>query len=210
MQILIAEDDPTSRLLLATTLEKLGYDVVVTTDGTEAWDVLQQEAPPQLAVLDWMMPGMDGVEVCRRVREDPALRHLYLIILTTRTSREDLVQGLGSGADDYIAKPFERGELQARIRVGLRVVQLQGDLAERVRELEEALAREKHLQGLLPICSYCKKIRDDGNYWQQVERYIEEHADVAFSHGICPDCYRDHVEPELEELRNRSASEQSS
>ena len=204
MQILIAEDDPTSRLLLAATLERMGFDVVVATDGTEAWEALQQEDCPQLAVLDWMMPGMDGVEVCRRVREDPALRHLYLIILTTRTSREDLVRGLDSGADDYLSKPFDRNELQARIRVGLRVVQLQGDLAERVRELEAALVREKHLQGLLPICSYCKKIRDDGNYWQQVERYIEDHADVAFSHGICPDCYTTIVEPELEQLRARS------
>ena len=204
MQILIAEDDPTSRLLLAATLERMGFDVVVAAGGTEAWEALQQEDCPQLAVLDWMMPGMDGVEVCRRVREDPALRHLYLIILTTRTSREDLVRGLDSGADDYLSKPFDRNELQARIRVGLRVVQLQGDLAERVRELEAALVQEKHLQGLLPICSYCKKIRDDGNYWKQVERYIEDHADVAFSHGICPDCYTTIVEPELEQLRARS------
>src|SRR4029434_1546856 len=101
----------------------------------------------------------------------------------------------------YIVKPFEREELHARVQVGFRMLELQAALADRVRELEEALARVKQLQGLLPICSYCKKVRDDQNYWQQVETYIEGHSDAQFTHGICPDCRQKFVEPELDRLR---------
>ena len=201
MQILIAEDDRTNRLVLTGNLKKWGYDVVVTNDGAEAWDALQQEGAPQLAILDWMMPELDGPDVCRLVRDNPDLRHLYLILLTARGEEDDLVEGLQAGADDYVSKPFRPKELQARVQVGLRVVGLQARLAERVRDLQAALAREKHLQGLLPICSYCKKIRDDNDYWTQVERYVEDHANVAFSHGICPDCFETRVKPEIEQFK---------
>jgi response regulator RpfG family c-di-GMP phosphodiesterase len=122
----------------------------------------------------------------------------YLILLTARARKEDVVTGLESGADDYVTKPFDRSELLSRVRTGERIVGLQANLAQRVRELEEALAQVNRLQGLLPICSYCKKVRDDGNYWHEVERYIADHADVHFSHGICPNCWYDVVAPELE------------
>ena len=201
MRILIAEDDSTSRFLLEATLKRWDYEVEVATDGPEAWEILQQEEPPQLAILDWMMPTMDGIEVCRQARTRDELQQLYIIMLTTKNDEEDIVEGLRAGANDYVTKPFKRRELQARIQVGQRVVQLQNELSQRVKELEASIAREKQLQGLLPICSYCKRIRNDGNYWQQVERYIEDYADVAFSHSICPDCYRDKVEPELEEFK---------
>jgi DNA-binding response OmpR family regulator len=111
-----------------------------------------------------------------------------------------VVAGLQAGGDDYVTKPFDREELHARVKVGLRILQLQMNLADRVRELEEALASVKQLQGLLPICSYCKKIRDDQNYWQQVEGYISEHSGAVFSHGICPECYDKFVRPELKKL----------
>ena len=188
MRILIAEDDPVSRRLLQAALVKWGYEVVVTTNGKEAWEVLQQPGAPSLLVLDWLMPETDGVEVCRQARETPALKSAYIILLTSRGSKEDIVEGLQAGADDYVTKPFDHGELRARVQVGSRVVQLQSALADRVKELEEAIANVKQLQGLLPICSYCKKIRDDGNYWHRVESYIAGHANVRFSHGICPDC----------------------
>jgi len=164
MRILIAEDEPTSRLLLEKTLTGWGHEIVVCTDGAQAWEVLQQPSPPTLAILDWMMPGLDA------------------------------------GANDYVTKPFRRRELAARIGVGERVVELQHQLAQRVVELEDALSNVKALEGLLPICFYCKKIRDDGNYWKQVEGYIEDHANVSFSHGICPDSYTTIVEPQLAEL----------
>jgi len=202
MRILIAEDDATSRLLLEKTLGQWGYDVTITKDGDEAWDVLQSEEAPNLAVLDWMMPNTDGIDVCRRARELEKLQHLYIIMLTTRDTKEDLAEALEAGADDYINKPFNRKELQARINVGMRMLNLQMTLSRRVQELEESIQRERQLQGLLPICSYCKKIRDDNNYWSQVERYIEQKADVAFSHSICPDCYESVVKPEIQALQD--------
>ena len=198
MRILIAEDSATSRVLLRRTLESWGHEVLGTEDGQQAWDALQAEDRPTLAILDWMMPNMDGIEVCRRVRAHPDLKHLYIILLTSRDEATDIAEGLNAGADDYVAKPFERSVLEARIGGGIRVLELQSTLAQRVRELEASMAREKQLQGLLPICSYCKKIRDDQNYWQQVEGYIAQHADVEFSHGICPDCFDTVLKPDLE------------
>ncbi len=201
MKILVAEDDMVSRRLLEATLVKWGYEVVVTCDGAEAWAVLQGADAPPLAILDWMMPGMDGIELCRKVRQALMPTPPYLILLTAKGRREDVVTGLRSGANDYVTKPFDREELRARVQVGIRIVELQQSLADRVKALEDALARVKQLQGLLPICSYCKKIRDDQNYWQQVENYISEHSEAQFSHSICPDCYERHVKPELDQLR---------
>ena len=188
MRILIAEDDAVSRRLLQAALAKWGYEVIVTANGKEAWDALHVSAPPSLLILDWLMPEMDGVEICRAARQRPELRSAYILLLTSRGSKEDIVKGLEAGADDYVTKPFDHGELRARVQVGARVVQLQATLADRVKELEDALVSVKQLQGLLPICCYCKKIRDDHNYWHRVESYITGHADVRFSHGICPDC----------------------
>ena len=207
MQILIAEDEAASRLVLEKTLKSWDYDVVSTVDGNEAWEVLRGEDSPQLAILDWMMPNMDGVEVCRLVRSEPSLQNLYLIMQTALDTADNIVEALDAGANDYIAKPFDRKELQARIRVGVRVVELQNALAQRVRELEDSIAREKRLQELVPICSYCKNIRDDQNYWQRVERYIEEHTGAAFSHSICPDCYEKIVQPELDAFSEQLQSE---
>lgn len=189
MRVLVAEDDPINRRLLEVALTEGGYEVSVCCDGLEAWRELEREDPPPMCILDWMMPGMDGVEVCRRVREQFSARPQYLILLTARGNREDIVSGLRAGADDYITKPFDRDELMARVQVGRRVIELQRKLAERLRELEAALAQVKQLQGLLPICSYCKKIRDDQSYWHQLESYISEHSGAQFSHSICPECY---------------------
>jgi len=188
MKILIAEDEPVSRRLLQATLTKWGYEVTLACDGNEAWEKLQQPASAPLLILDWQMPGMDGLALCERIRQQKALSSLYIILLTARGTKEDLVRGLEAGADDYIAKPFDPQELQARVHVGTRVIGLQHALGERVQELEAALSREKQLQGLLPICCYCKKIRDDSNYWHQVESYMVQHAQVQFSHSVCPEC----------------------
>jgi phosphoserine phosphatase RsbU/P len=201
MRILVAEDETVSRHILEASLRQWGYDVIAVEDGTRAWEVLEGEGAPQVAILDWLMPGMDGIEICREIRKGPDTRPVYVILLTARSGREDKIHGLQSGADDYITKPFDREELRARVQVGRRVLELQRALAQRVRELEEALSRVKQLQGLLPICSYCKKIRNDRNYWQQVEGYISEHSGAQFSHGICPECYARHVQPELDRLQ---------
>ena len=189
MRILIAEDDAVSRRTLEVYLTRWRYEVVIATDGAEAWRVLEGNDAPKLSILDWMMPGMDGIEICRRVRELPRVTPSYLMLLTARGAHEDIIRGLDAGADDYVTKPFDHDELRARVRVGVRVAELQTNLADRVSELEGALAGVKQLQGLLPICCYCKKIRDDRNYWQQVEGYISDHSEAQFSHGVCPECY---------------------
>jgi phosphoserine phosphatase RsbU/P len=198
MNILIAEDDPVSRRVLEATLARFGHQVVVATNGAEAWAVLQSDDAPSLAILDWMMPELDGVEICRRLRSIPKATSPYLILLTAKAGKENVVAGLDAGANDYLTKPFDREELRARVQVGAQVLELQKNLAGRINELEEALAKVKQLQSLLPICSYCKKIRDEQNYWQRVDSYITEHANVQFSHGICPDCYLEVVQPQLQ------------
>jgi DNA-binding response OmpR family regulator len=188
MRILIADDDEVSLLALEAMLGKRGHTVVAAGDGQEAWQMLQQDDPPPVVILDWMMPGLDGVDVCRRVRAEPRLKSLYLMLLTSRGSHEHVLEGLRAGANDYVTKPFAADELEARVNVGIEVVRLHEELRARVRDLEAALTNVKQLQGLLPICCYCKKIRDDHNYWQQLEGYISRHSDARFSHGICPDC----------------------
>ncbi len=131
MRILIAEDDFTSRRLLEAVLAKWGYDVVSARDGHEAWEKLQSVDAPKLAVLDWMMPKMDGIEVCYRLRQMEKTIPTYIILLTARDGKKDIVKGLEAGADDYIAKPFDNNELRARINVGRRIVELQASLVEK-------------------------------------------------------------------------------
>jgi sigma-B regulation protein RsbU (phosphoserine phosphatase) len=190
IRVVIADDDQVTAEILARTLRKWNYDPIVTTDGASAWDALRRDAAPTLAILDWMMPELDGPEVCRRVRQELPLANMYLILVTARESRGDVIAGLDAGADDYVIKPFDADELRARVSVGVRVLSLQEGLAERVAELQTALTNVKQLRGLLPICSYCKRIRGDDQYWQQVEGYIAEHSDAQFSHGICPACFK--------------------
>ena len=182
-------------------LRKHGHELVLVENGAEAWEELERDTEISIAILDWMMPEMTGPEVCRRVRCRGAVQPTYLILLTSRAGQEDLVTGLDAGADDYITKPFDFEELRARLRVGVRMVRLQQSLAERVNQLEEALTNVRLLQGLLPICLYCKKIRDDQNYWQQVDKYIGDHSEARFSHGVCPDCYKRVVMPEIEKFK---------
>jgi sigma-B regulation protein RsbU (phosphoserine phosphatase) len=188
MKILVAEDDMVCRRLLEAALLKWGYDVLSCSDGVEAAQILQNEDAPRMAILDWMMPGIDGVRVCQEVRRRPQLKPIYIIMLTARGRTTDIVAGLEAGADDYMTKPFHPEELQARLQVGGRIVDLQLSLADRVCEMENALSRLKQLQGLLPICSYCMKVRDDKNYWLQIESYVSEHSEAQFSHSPCPKC----------------------
>jgi two-component system, cell cycle response regulator len=136
VKILIADDDATSRLVLAGVLQKLGHEVIATVDGTGAWEVMRRPDAPALAILDWMMPGLTGVEVCRHVRSLPSDDPPYLILLTSMAEKADIVAGLDAGADDYLAKPFDPGELRARVDVGRRVTELQA----RLREARDALA----------------------------------------------------------------------
>lgn len=176
--------------MLEHALTSWGHQVTTVADGRQAWDELNKPEPPPLAILDWQMPGPTGPELCRRIREHTDLRALYVILLTAMEKQDDIVSGLEAGADDYIIKPYKPAELRARINVGARVIELQQSLTDRVAELEEALSQVRTLQGLIPICAYCKRIRNEREYWERVESYIGARADVKFTHGICPDCLK--------------------
>jgi DNA-binding response OmpR family regulator len=193
MKVLIADDDAVLRHSLKSHLERWSYDVVECRDGREAWHVLHGPSAPPLAILDWQMPGLDGVALCSGLRTTPALSGMYVILLTSNQERKDVIAGLESGADDYITKPFDWAELRARLLIGNRIVNLQQALAARVDELQVALANVRQLSGLLPICAYCKRVRDDADYWQQIEQYLAKRSEAQFTHGICPDCFEVHV-----------------
>jgi len=202
MRVLIAEDDRITGEILARTLQRWSYETTVVSDGAQAWEHLRNASSPTLAILDWMMPEIDGPDVCRRVRAELPLANMYLLLVTAREGRGDVIAGLDAGAYDYVIKPFDPDELRARVAVGVRVLSLQQKLAERVAELQDALSNVKQLRGLLPICSYCKRIRGDDQYWQQVEGYIADHSEAQFSHGICPSCYAT-ISAELDEVARK-------
>jgi two-component system, NtrC family, sensor kinase len=146
MRVLMAEDDPVSRVMLQATLKKWGHEPVVARDGMEALAVYEQDSPPEIAILDWMMPEMDGPDVCRRIRAKIPTISVYIMLLTAKNRREDLIEGLAAGADDYVTKPFNHQEFLARLQVGIRIVDLQNRLSDRVRDLEVAMDRLRQMQ----------------------------------------------------------------
>jgi CheY-like chemotaxis protein len=205
MRILVAEDDPSIHRLLTGLLTDWGYEVVPARDGQEAWALMLREDARALGIFDWNMPGMTGTEVIRRVRELGRSLRPYLLLLTARNNTKDIIEGLKTGASDYIVKPFDYDELQARLQVGVEIITLQEALADKVAALEEALGHVHRLQGLLPICAYCRKIRDDQNYWHGVEEYLQTFSGALFSHCICPDCYEKVARPEMLKLHDKKS-----
>jgi DNA-binding response OmpR family regulator len=177
MKLLIAEDDVFFRKLLQQTLGA-DYDVILAEDGTQAWATLQQEDAPQLAILDWVMPGMSGPQVCRKVRQCSSLDSMYLIILTAKNSAADVVSGLRAGADDYVTKPFSPEELRARVKIGKRILNLKDSLAERSVEAKESSARETLLRQLLLSfpCRHGSEINQKN--WPGAEAYIREGSET--------------------------------
>ncbi len=201
MKIVVADDQRLNRVLLRTLLEEQGHVVSEASNGAEALEVIKGMKEPFVGLIDWEMPEMVGPEVCRLARAQEGAPPMFLFLVTVRDTTGDIVAGLQAGANDYITKPFHKDELLARVRIGAELVSLQQNLLDRVRELSEALAKVKTLSGLLPICGFCKKIRNDRDYWQQVEDYIGSHADVKFSHSYCPECFEAVLKPQLEELK---------
>ncbi len=199
MKVLVVENDRVSREILFNLLQKNGYDTLCAVNGVEGLCIMEEPDRPDIVVLDLMMPEMDGMELCRRIRavktDDPP----YLIMLTVRSEKENVVAGLAAGANDYVTKPYDREELLTRIAVGKRMIELQKALLAKIADLSKALEHIKLLQGLIPICMYCKKVRDDKNYWEQIEHYIAAHSDAKFTHGICPDCSK-RVMNEMKEM----------
>lgn len=200
MRILIAEDDRAAQVLLRATLQRLGHEVVVVDDGQAALEALEREAFP-LVISDWMMPRLSGLELCRAVRGCEARRlaqgrgptYTYLILLTAKDAKADYLEGMDAGADDLLTKPFDADQLGARLRVAERIMGL--------------LQEMQQLEGLLPICAYCKKIREgdaassEQRSWVPIESYVSSHSEASFSHGVCPNCYAEHLKPQLDELR---------
>ncbi len=192
MKILAVEDDAVSRAVLRKALRRLKHDVIEAADGEEAWEKLQAE-PVRVVVSDWMMPRADGLDLCRRIRARPGKDYTYFILLSSRDATEENQRASAeAGVDDFLTKPLDLTELWTRLRVAERILHY----TTQVRQLEE----------LLPICSYCKKIRDDQNYWQQMEGYINERTGSEFSHSVCPDCYTHVVVPEIEKIKADAAA----
>ena len=189
MKVLVAEDDLMSAKILEKNLRDWGYSPECVHDGEAALGRLSGDDPPLIAILDWMMPGLTGLEVCRRVKAMPSRVPRYAILLTQRNARDDILEGLNGGADDYVTKPFDPEALRARVRIASRTVELQCRLADRVDALEQALAEVDRLRGLLAICSYCKKARDKQDDWHQVDTYLKTTTDLRFTHGVCPECF---------------------
>jgi DNA-binding response OmpR family regulator len=183
MNILVVDDDAVARTVVCAVLQKLGHDVLEAVNGKEAWSLFNTVEFGVL-IVDWEMPVMNGLELCRHVREADREKYTYIIMLTGRIGKQDFVDGINAGADDFANKPVSPAELEARLRVAERILGLQADV--------------RNLEGLLPICSYCKKIRGKNDDWQQIESYVAQRTDAEFSHGICPDCYESQIKPQLE------------
>ncbi len=194
MNVLIVDDDPDAINLLKRHLENHGFRVLTACNGREALVILHKN-DVRLVVTDRIMPVMNGLELCQKIRASNIPGYVYVILLTVCDRREDVVAGINAGADDYLTKPFYSEELTVRIDTGLRALNLEQSLREKIAiekrlfgELQEALGQVKRLSGLLPICATCKKILDDKGYWNEIEPYICEHSEADFSHGICPEC----------------------
>jgi CheY-like chemotaxis protein len=191
MKILIAEDDAVALSFLQLTLEGMGYEIVVTRDGTEAWETFDRD-PVRVVVSDWMMPGMDGLEFCRKVRSRAKTPYTYFILLSALgTSAKNYDIATKAGVDDFLTKPVHRSAIQMRLRVADRILWF----TKEVRQLKQ----------LIPICCCCRKINTGDEFWQQFETYIEEQTGSGFSHGLCPEC----LEVEMAKLNAEPASQKA-
>lgn len=191
MRILAVEDDDLARRVLHRALTRLGHEVLEATDGEQALNVLARE-DVRVIVSDWLMPKLDGLELCRAIRAQPGQDYVYFVLLTSQTaSTENQREAADAGVDDFLNKPLDFNELWMRLRVAERILAF----ATQVRTLE----------AFIPMCSYCKKVRDDQNYWTQIESYINTRTGTDISHSVCPDCYQRVVVPELEQLKAEAA-----
>src|SRR5437764_3796478 len=179
-RILMAEDDAVSARILQVALAKFGYEPVIAGDGDEAWEKFKEE-PVRLIVSDWMMPGLDGLALCEKVRAHPRTPYTYFILLTANhTSADNYEMASTAGVDDFLTKPLDREAIRMRLRVAERILKYTAEI--------------RQLQEMIPICVYCRKVRDEHDYWDMVESYIQKETGSRFSHGACPACYEKEVE----------------
>lgn len=229
VDILIVEDSPTQAARLRLTLENEKYKIRIARNGEEGWELLEERVPT-VVISDVVMPGIDGYELCRRIKHDKKLQHLPVILLTQLSDPKDIIRGLECGADHFITKPYSEEELLSHIQyifinrelrknpmadLGIEiffagqkhfltsdriqildllfstyeaVLQKNHELGQKNIELQKSIEMIKTLRGLIPICSHCKKIRNDEGFWQRLEEYIYENSEAEFTHGLCPDC----------------------
>jgi len=188
--ILIVDDTPENLTVLRQILNEQGYRVRPALSGEIALKTIRADLP-DLILLDIVMPGMDGYEVCAKLKADKATRDIPVIFISALKEIEDKVRAFSEGGVDYISKPFQAEEILARVKTHLTLYSLMNRLEEKNNKLQKALDEVTQLQGLLPICANCKKIRDDKGYWNILETYIEKHSEASFSHGMCPDCNKE-------------------
>lgn len=181
--VLVVDDDPVSSAQFGALARAAGYNVSLAQNGRDAWDLLQIARVP-IVISDWYMPEMDGPELCRRIRARTREPYVYFILVTSRGGKQQYLAGMEAGADDFIAKPVDPDELRARLTVAERILGLRHEL--------------QQLEVLLPICSYCKRIRNEREEWESLDRYLERRFDAQLSHGICPECYAKYVQPQLD------------
>lgn len=188
MKILVADDDRLTCALLKGVFSKLGHDVTTVNNGMDAWRMVKEgkEGKFQLVTLDWMMPGLEGVEVCRRIREEPGPQYTYVILVTGKVDESSFRLGMSAGADDFLTKPVDIGLLATRLGVAERILSLQQEVGE--------------LKAILPVCIYCRKIRTDDEAWAKIEKYLAQRSDVELSENICRECYEKHLASDIDSL----------
>jgi phosphoserine phosphatase RsbU/P len=189
MKILLVDDDSVSRMILAKQLRKLSHEVSEASDGEEGWLAVRLQKP-RIVITDIVMPRCDGIELCRRIRGMDSQKYTYLIVITSQSGKVNYLDAMEAGADDFLAKPCEADDIVIRLRVAERLLQL--------------TTKVNQLEGLLPICSYCKRIRDEDKAWQPVEQYINDRSEASFSHGVCPECYEKHMLPQMKMLEKKT------
>ena len=182
MKILIVEDNSVSAAVLEAALVKLGHQPTRAPDGIMGWDAFQCE-PVRVVVSDWLMPGLDGLELCKRIRARGGEYTYFILLSAQESSGGNLEQAIAAGVDDFLNKPVKIDELRMRLHVAERIL----NYSTQVQQLES----------FIPLCSYCKKVRDDKNYWSQIESYINTRTGSQFSHGVCPDCYDRVLVPQM-------------
>jgi len=202
--ILIVDDSRDEQDLLSNRLRAAGYESLIVADSAEAaLRILGQSNAGQrtgvvdLILMDIMLPGVDGLEACRRIKKTETLQDIPIIVVTAKTEEKDLLAAFASGAMDYIRKPVSSVELVARVSSALALREeritrktRERELLVRTQELEQALGEVKVLRRLIPICANCKRVRTDAGDWQQLEEYIQDHSEVEFSHGVCQACMK--------------------
>lgn len=188
MKVLIAEDEYTTRLMVQVCLENWGYSVASVEDGLAAWEIMNRENPPEIAVLDWEMPGLNGLDLCKKIKAMERNCPAHVILLTGRDSKNDISQGFDAGADDYITKPFNDDELRARIRVAERIVTIQSSLNSSLEELKQALDMVEALDEPVPVCKSCQKIAAFDGSWRKPAELLQYPVDPQFIQLQCPDC----------------------